>query len=328
MTTRRKMLLAFGAGALAAPLSSLAQQSPVKVYRIGILGAASPGSYTKHVEALRLGLRELGYVEGKNLLIEFRWAEGNYERLPELAAELVRLKVDVLVTHATPGSRAAKQATTTIPIVIASIGDAVTSGVVASEARPGGNITGSSFFSPEVSAKWLEVLKEAFPRIRRIAVFLNSDNAAVKNTLRVMEGTAAALKLELQPFGVRSASEFESAFAAMGKQRIEGVAIYTDPMMIANARAVASLATKYRIPSIGFIEIAEAGGLLAYGIDLPAMWRRVGYFVDKILKGANPGDLPVERATKFELVVNMKTAKAIGITIPQSLVLRADKVIE
>jgi putative ABC transport system substrate-binding protein len=318
------LVIALGAGALALPLCPYAQ--PAKVVRIGYLGATSATGYAKEVAALRAGLHELGYIEGKNLFIEFRWSEGRNERLSELAAELVRLKVDVIVTHQHSGTRAAKQATATIPIVIAVVGDAVASGLVSSLARPGGNITGSSFFSQELSAKRLELLKEIFPRIRRVALLWNAGGAGV--SLPAMEAAAASLKLNLRQFGVRGPDEFEAAFAEMARQRVEAVAIAEDPMLVANAGVAAGLAMKQRIPAIGFIEVADAGGLLTYGVNFPAMFHRAAYFVDRILKGANPGELPIERATTFDLVVNMKTAKALGINIPQSILVRADRVIE
>ena len=326
MITRRKLLVGCGAAAIAAPVVSLAQQPSAKLHRIGFLGPTSAAAMASRLEGLRVGLRDLGYVEGKNLIIEFRWAEGNYDRLPALAAELVRLKVDVIVTHSVPGARAAKQATKTIPIVFAPVGDAVAEGLVASLARPGGNITGSSFFLPELNAKRLELLKEAFPRIRRIAVLFNSNNPAAP--LPAMEAAAASLKVELQQFGVRSPNEFDDAFAAMIKRGAEAVAINDDPMLIANVGMAGSLAARHRIPSIGFIELAEAGGLMAYGVNLAAMARSAAVLVDKILKGANPGELPIERATTFDLVLNRKAAKALGITIPQSILVRADRVIE
>ena len=280
------------------------------------------------VEALRAGLRDLGYVEGKNIVIEYRWVEGKYERLPDLAAELVRLKVDIIVAQATQGTLAAKRATTTIPIVTPLSGDPVATGLVASLARPGGNVTGSTFFQPELAAKRLELLRDALPRTRRVAVLLNPDQSSHPLIFQAMELTAKSLKLELHQFGVRGPDEFESAFAAMAKRRVDAVAIIEDPSTIANAKAVADLAARKRLPSIGHVELAEAGGLMAYGVNIPEMWRRAAVFVDKILKGAKPADLPIERATKFELIVNMKTAKALGIKIPQSILVRADKVIE
>ena len=328
MMKRRKLLIALGASALAAPLASFAQQQPAKIFRIRFLGVVSASSYASRVEALRAGLRELGYMEGKNIVIEYRWAEGKYERLPDLAAELVRLKVDVIVTHATLGTLAAKRATTTIPIVIASTGDAVAAGHVTSLARPGGNITGSTFFSPELAAKRLELFKEAFPRTKRVAVLTHPDNPLNGPVLTAMERTARSLKLELKLFEVRGPDELKNAFSAMTKSRVDAVAIREDSVFIANARAIADFAVKQRLPSAGNKEFAEAGCLIGYGANLLELWRRAAVFVDKILKGAKPGDIPIERATKFELVVNMKTAKALGVKIPQTLLQRADKVIE
>jgi putative ABC transport system substrate-binding protein len=327
MNNRRKLLVALGAGALAAPLTSFAQQKG-KIWRIGFLGTASASGFARRVEALRAGLRDLGYVEGKNIVIEFRWAEGKYERLPELAAELVRLKVDVIVTHGV-GTRAAKAATTTIPIVMAVSPDPVASGLVASLARPGGNVTGMASFGPEGSAKRLELLKDAFPHTRQVAVLLNPDNPGqIKLVFPAMGAAAKSLKLELHQFGARGPGEFENAFAAMAKKRVDAVVSTDDPVLIANAGAIAKLAAEMRLPSIGLPEFAEAGGLMAYGADRRDLFRRAATFVDKILKGAKPGDLPIEQATRFETVVNLKTAKALGITIPQLFLMRTDRVIE
>jgi putative ABC transport system substrate-binding protein len=315
-------LIALGA----APLISSSQQPTTKVARIGFLGSNTSSDSGWRVAALRAGLRDFGYVEGKNFVIEFRWADNNYERLPALATELVELKVDVIVTGGTPGSLAAKRATTTIPIVIAAVADPVAGGLVANLARPGGNITGQTYFNAELNAKRLELLKEAFPLIRRVAVLLNSDNPA--SPVREMEAAARSLKMEIQKFEVRSPSEFESAFVAMDKRRVQAVAVIDEPMLITNAATVASIAAKHRIPSIGFVDFANGGGLMAYGVGFRGMYRRAAYFVDKILKGTSPGDLPIEGATKFDLVINLKTAKALGIKIPQSMLLRADRVIE
>jgi putative ABC transport system substrate-binding protein len=276
---------------------------------------------------LRAGLRDLGYVEGKNLVIEFRWAEEKYERLPELAAELVRLKVDVIVTYG-PGTRAAKAATTTIPIVMATSADPVALGLVASLARPGGNVTGMAGFNPEVAAKRLELLKDAFPRTRQVAVLLNPDNPSLILNLRAMEVAAKSLKLELHQFVVRRSGDLDSAFAAMAKRRVDAVVFGDDPVFVANAGAIAKLAAKTRLPSVGPIELADAGGLMAYGANRLETFRRAAYFVDRILKGAKPADLPVEQATRFETVLNQKTAKALGLQFPQAVLARADRVIE
>jgi putative ABC transport system substrate-binding protein len=281
------------------------------------------------VESLRASLRDLGYEEGKNIAIEFRWAEGKFERLPDLAAELVRLKVDVLVTAGTPGALAAKQATTTIPIVMVGIGDAVGSGVVASLARPGGNITGSTDSVPELMAKLLELLKEIMPRTRRVAVLANPNTPqAWKSTSEAMESTAGSLKVELEKFEARGPSEFESAFSRMARRRVDAVVVPSNVLFNYNVVALADLAAKKRLPSAGVKAFAEAGGLIGYGLNFPEMDRRAAYFVDRILKGVRPADLPVQQPTKFDLILNLKTAKALGLTIPQSLLLRADQVIE
>jgi putative tryptophan/tyrosine transport system substrate-binding protein len=325
---RREFITLLGGAAVAWPLAVGAQQTADKVHRIGLLSSVTAAGYARQLEALRQGLRELGYIEGKNLVIEYRWAEGKYDRLAELAAELVRLKVNLIVTHGTPGSRAAKQATTTIPIVIAVSGDAVATGLVQSVARPGGNITGATFFFPELNAKRLEILKEGVPHISRVGVLLNPSNPATLLAFKAMEVAAASLNLELHRFEVRGPDEFASAFSAMVERRVEAVEIIDDPMLIANAPWIADFAMRSRLPAIGFKEFVEGGGLMAYAVDFPAIWRRAAIFIDKILKGANPADLPVEQATKFELIVNLKTAKALGITIPPAILLRVDEVIE
>jgi putative ABC transport system substrate-binding protein len=328
MNNRRKLVIALGVGALVEPLGSFAQQPTVRMRRIGFLGATSAAGIASRLDAFRAGLRDLGYIEGKNLMIEFRWAEGKYDRLPELAAELVRLNVELIVTHSTPGSRAAKQATATIPIIAVGTGDPVAAGLVASEAHPGGNITGLSFFSPELAGKRIELLKEIFPRIRRVGVLFNSDPSRPDVHLKTMKTAAETLKLELQQFGARSPIEFENAFAEMRKRRIEAITINEDPMLIANVETATGFALKQRIPANGFVEVATSGGLIGYGVSFPIMYGRAAVFVDKILKGTKPADIPIERATIFELVVNGKTAKTLGIKIPKSILVRADKVIE
>ena len=332
---RRRLMLASaslpalawaGAGALINPYLSLAQAQQ-KVWRIGFLSSESAAGLRTRVEALRAGLRDVGYVEGKNLVVEFRWAEGKDARLPELAAELVRLNIDVLVTHA-QGVRAAKQTTTTIPIVMAASSDPVALGLVASLARPGGNITGSTFFPMELAAKRIELLKDAFPRITQVAVLVDLGSTVRSTDLQAMETAARSLKVTLHEFGVRGPHEFESAFAAMVKKRIGAVAVMEQPMFLVNAKAIADLAAKQRLPLIGNGEVAEAGGLIGYGANLIDLWHRAAYFVDRIFKGAKPGDLPIEQPTRFEFVVNLKTAKALGITLPQVIMVRANKVIE
>ena len=310
-------------------MSVVAQaQQAGKIPRIGFLGSASASGSAIRVEALRAGLRELGYVESQNISIEFRWAEGNYDRLPGLATELVRLNIDVLITHGVPGSFAAKHATTTIPIVMANVGDAVAVGLVASLARPGGNVTGISFFNPEISAKRLELFKEAFSRSRQVAVLLNPENPINGPILQSMKATAQSMRVELQNFEVRGPIEFENAFSAMTRNHVDAVAIVEDPMLSANAKAIADLAIIKRTPSIGGLEFAEAGGIMGYGVNIPDLWRRSAVFIDKILKGTKPSELPVEQPRKFEMLINLKTAKQISVTIPPNVLARADRVIK
>jgi putative ABC transport system substrate-binding protein len=329
LNTRRRIVLALLAGALAAPLASFAQQPQGTVPRIGFLISETLSSQASRVEALRSGLRDLGYVEGKSIAIEVRSADGRYDRLPELAAELTRLKVDVLVAFGIKAVVAAKHATTTIPIVVpATASDLVAMGLISSLARPGGNITGSAMFGPETAAKQVELFKEAVPRITRVAVLLNPANAARGVILQSMRATANSLKLELQQFEVRTPKEFGRTFSAMKRGRVDALAVSQDTLFGSNASEIADRAARQRLPSTGNKEFAEAGGLIGYGANNAELYRRGAYFVDRILKGTKPADLPVEGPTRFELVVNMKTAKALGIKIPQSILIRADKVIE
>jgi putative tryptophan/tyrosine transport system substrate-binding protein len=296
---------------------------------IGFLGSAPPATFAARMEGFRLGLRDLGYVEGTNITIEYRWAEGHYERLSELAAELVRSNVDLIVTHGTPGSLAAKRATTTIPIVMANIGDPVATGVVASIARPGGNITGLSFFNPELRAKRIELLKEVMPHLTHVAVILNADNpAAIGPEFQAMETVAQALNIKLQPFRLREPSELVSAFEKMEQTHAEAVETGDDPLALGNVGAIVALAARARLLSIGPEEVPRAGGILGYGADIVAVFRRAAFFVDKILKGTNPADLPIERVSKFQFILNRKAAKALAFALPQSILLRADEVIE
>ena len=326
MKNRRQVLTVLCAGALA-PLAAFAQR-PVKIPRIGFLGPSSAASIAGRLEGLREGLRELGYVEGKTIFIDYRWAEGDYSRLPAIADELVRLNVDVIVTHTTNGARAAKQATTKIPIVMAAVGDVVAGGLVTNLARPGGNITGLSFFQPEVGAKRLEIIKEVAPRSTQFAFLYNPDSLGSVPIVRSVENAASLLKIDLQLIAVRVPDDYESAFLAMKKKGVNAVVADEEQIFIANVKRVAGLAAKHRIALIGSIESAEAGGLIGNGVNVPALFRRAAYFIDKILKGAKPGDIPVEQPTKFELIVNMKSAKALGVKIPQTILVRATKVIE
>ena len=327
MNKRRKLIVALVASALSSSLSSLAQR-PAEMKRIGFLGVASASGYVKEIDAIRSGLRDLGYVEGKNIVIEYRWAENDAERLKAMAAELVALKVDAIITHAIPGPRAILQASKTIPIVIADGPDPVALGLVASFARPGGNITGSTAFQTELAAKRFELMKEAVPRIKRVAVLLNALNPANAVRFREMEAAAKTMKLELHQFEVQAIEEFPSAFTAMAKQRVEAAVIGEDPLLNSNPGVIAALAATHRLPAIGLTTFPDAGGLLGYGANRPLLYGRAANFVDKILKGTKPGDIPIERATKFDLIINLKTAKTLGIKIPQQLLQRADKVIE
>ena len=328
MISRRRVVLALGASTFAASGVSFAQQASTKVPRIGFLGSESATVFATRVEALRAGLRDFGYVEGKNIVIDFQWAEGKRERLPELAAELVRLKADVIVTHAVPATRAAKQATTTIPIVMTAVGDAVANGIVTSLARPDSNITGTTYFVPELNAKRLELLKEILPQITQVAILLNPNNPSTGVASKAAGQAAKLLKLSLHEFPVRAPNEFDSTVAAIAKKRVGAVVIYDDPMLIGDPKPIADLTAKHRLPSAGVKQFAEAGGMIGYGVDNLVMFRRTGYFVDKILKGTKPGDLPIEQPTNFELVVNLNAAKALGVKIPNSIRVRATSVIE
>jgi putative tryptophan/tyrosine transport system substrate-binding protein len=324
---RREFITLLGSAAAAWPVASKAQQAR-KIARIGFLGAASASSYARQLEGFRSGLRDLGYIEDANIVITYRWAEGNYARLPELAAELIRSDVDVVVTHGTPGTVAAKQATATIPIVIASVGDPVASGIVTGLAHPGENITGSSWFGPDVESKRVELLKEMMPRLGQLAALYNPDNQVTQLDLQAMETTAQKINVGLQQFPVREPREFADAFEKMERGHVEAIVIQDEGMLIANMGALAALAMKQRLPAIGDKSFAQAGGLMGYGVDFVAQFRRAAAFVDKILKGAKPADIPIERATKFELVFNLKAAKALGLDVPTSTLLRADEVIE
>jgi ABC-type uncharacterized transport system substrate-binding protein len=304
------------------------------VYRIGYLLPGSLESPETRVilEALRQGLREHGYVEGQNIVIEYRAADGKMERLPKLATELVRLKVELIIAASTPLARAVQQATTTIPIVAPALGDPVGDGFAASLARPGGNITGSTFLGPGLVPKRLELLKEALPRVSRVAALWHPGAFGEHTTQEMFKETEAVarkLEVQLQFVEVRSPDELERAFSMMTRERAAALLTFPSPMLYSQRRVLVSLAAKHRLPSMfNAKEFVELGGLIAYGASVPDLNRRAGTYVDKILKGARPGDLPIEQPTKFELVINLKTAKALGLTIPQSLLQRADQVIE
>ncbi len=328
MSPRKALLLTLAFGFLAAPFPGEAQQ-PGKMARIGWLSSGSTASHGLLIDGFREGLRELGYTERKNIAIEYRWAEGRLDRLPQLAAELVQLKVQVLVTAGSPGILAAKRATTTIPIVMAVGGDPVGAGFVASLARPGGNITGLSNLAEDLIAKLLELLKEAVPRASRVAVLSNPGNPAHAAFRREIQTAAQVLGVTLLPVEARAPNDYEGAFAAMGRERAGALVVLPDPMSLTERRRITDLAARSRLPAIyGFKEEAEAGGLMSYGVSLRWSYHRAATYVDKILKGAKPADLPVEQPTRFELVINLKTAKALGITFPRSILIRADQVIQ
>jgi len=329
----RKEILGFALCAMLLALCSSAEaQQRTKIPRIGYLGGTSPSVNEARIEAFRQGLRELGYVEGKNIVIERRHHEGKLDRLPPLAAELVRLKVDIIITVGPPAARAAKEATVTIPIVMMQVGDPVGSGFVASLARPGGNITGLSSLAPELNGKRLELLKEILPKLSRVAVFGSSTSPDNAQSLREVDLAAAALKVKLQYLEVRDdryPKDIETAFRAASKGRAEVALMMVAPAVASSRRKeIADLAVKSRLPVIynGRANV-EAGGLMSYGVNLNDLDRRAATYVDKILKGAKPADLPVEQPTKFEFVINLKAAKQIGLTIPPSVLARADQVI-
>ncbi len=324
---RRQFISLLGGAAATWPLVARARQ-PGKIAKIGFLGSASASGSAGPVEALRMGLRERGYHEGQNINIQFRWAEGNYDRLPSLVAELIRLDVDVLITHGTPGTRAAKLATTTIPIVMAISGDAPSTGLITNLARPEGNVTGSTFFLSELNAKRLEWLKDILPNISKVAALSNPNNPVSRPIMTAMESAAANLKISVEQFKVEASNEFETAFAAMTKERIDAVVVTEDGEFAASHREIADLAIGKTLPSIGANEFAVAGGLIGYGVNVLGLYRRAAYFVDQIIKGSKPADLPVERPVLFELVVNLKTAKALGLTISPTMLVLANEVIE
>jgi putative ABC transport system substrate-binding protein len=304
-------------------------QRAAKVARVGYLTASPQAPNAPLFEAFRQGLRDLGYVEGQNLAIEFRSAEGDHARLPALAAELVRERVEVIVTAGQPGIRAALGATREIPIVMAISGDALQTGLVPSLARPGGNLTGLSVLAPELSGKRLQLLKETLPRLSRVAVLWNPANQDSFVNWQATQGAAQVLGLALQSLEVRAPGESAPAFAAMSRERAGAVVVLADPLTVGNRVQIVEMAARHRLPGIYFWkEFVEAGGLMSYGPSFTEMFRRAAIYVDKILKGARPADLPVEQPMRFELVLNLKTARALGITFPPTIMIRADRMIE
>jgi ABC-type uncharacterized transport system substrate-binding protein len=326
---RRAFIGTLASGLLAAPLAVEAQPAQ-KIYRIGVLSSASRNTAEHAIKAFDEGLRELGYEEGRNAVIERRFADGQLERLPALAAELVRLKVDVIVTGSNPSIDAVKKATTTIPVVMGLSRDPVGAGFIASLSRPAGNITGlTNDPAPDMLGKNLELLKEAAPRISRIAYLWNPLPSSAEAYRSAAESAARKLGLRLQSIAARRGRDLDDAFSSMARERADGLMVQVDPVFFSARSQLVLLAAKHRLPAVyGVREFAEAGGLMSYGTNIAYQFRRAATYVDKILKGAKPADLPVEQPTKFELVINMKTAKALGLTIPPLLLQRADQVIE
>jgi putative tryptophan/tyrosine transport system substrate-binding protein len=324
-----RKIFCFALGAMLFALcSSVEPQQPKKVPRIVYLAASPAAANAGRLAAFRQGLREIGYVEGENILIEDRYAEGKFDRLPALAAELVRLKVDVIITAGPPVTRAVKEATATIPVVMAQDGDPVGNGFVASLARPGGNITGMSQLAAEISGKQLELLKETVPKLSRVAVLGTSTRPGNAQALKETELAAGTFGVRLQYLDVRGPKDIETAFREARQGRAGAVLVLQSPVFTSQRTQVAELAAKTRLPAIyPQTEYTEAGGFMCYGVNTPDLFRRAAYHVDKILKGAKPADLPIEQPTKFELVINLKAAKQIGLTIPPNVLARADRVI-
>jgi len=325
------LLLALALAVLTAPLAVEAQQVG-KVPRVGYLSVFSSSNPYPPSEAFWQGLHDLGWVEGKNIAIEWRFAEGNARRLPDLAAELVRLRVDLIFAETTPAARAVKQATTTVPIVFSPIADPIGSGLVANLARPGGNITGITFMAPELGGKRLELLKQAVPGMTRVGVLSHPGDpseATVKSVLEQTEAAARALGVQLLRLEAQGPNDLDRAFAAMSRERVGGLILIPSAMFVDERRRIVNVVVKDRLPAMFYFrEFVEAGGLMSYGPNFRELWRRAATYVDKILKGAKPSDLPIEQPTKFKLVINLKTAKTLGLTIPPSLLGRADEVIQ
>ena len=323
---KRREFITLVGGAVAWPLAAHAQQ-PTKSYRIGMLETISAALNAPHLDAFRKGLRELGYVEGKNYTIEYRSAEGRAERFPELAAELVRIGVDLIVVRGTPGTIATKNATQTVPVVMASVGDPLL--IVDSLAHPGGNVTGLSAFVNEMTSKRIGLMKELVPAMSRIALFANMSNAVSPPQWEETKTAARSLGSEAELLDVRSRDEVGRAFETAVGRHVDALIVAFDGLFQANTRMIAELAARNRLPAI-YVgrEFIEAGGLMTYGVSFPHLYFRAATYVDKIFRGAKPADLPVEQPTKFELIINLKTAKTLGLTIPQTLLQRADQVIE
>jgi len=326
---KKEICISFLAALMLSSVYVAEAQQRGKVPRIGFLAAPSPSFFSTRLNAFREGLYDLGHVEGKNVAIEYRYAGGKLDRLPALAAELVRLKVDVIVTSSAPGAFAAKKSTGTIPVVFVTAGDPVDMGLVTSLARPGRNITGLTTHAPELSGKRLELLREVLPRITRVAVLWNPSNPGFSEMLKEMQAASQAHALQLQSLEVRSLEDFEGAFESITKGDSHAVIVVSDPFLNTHNRLILDLAVKHRLPAMyGGPEVVDAGGLMSYGPGFSDQYRRAATYVDKILRGMKPADLPVERPMKFELIINLKTAKQIGLTIPPNVLYRADRVIK
>jgi len=324
LARRREFITLLGGAAAAWPLAAHAQQGN-KIPRIGVLWPNPPATF----DFLRQGLKDFGYVEGRNIAFEFRWAEGALDKLPEMAAELVRLQVDVIVTLAPQATLAAKQATQTIPIVFVAMGDPVASGVVSSLARPDANVTGTTRMISEMSAKHVELLKEAVPSLRKLAVLWNPTNSSHRPAMQAVDATARALSLQVQPLEVRAVAELDGSFDAIVRDKADGLLFIADPVFFIQLRRMADFVRANRLPAIcNFTEFPKLGGLMGYAPSLPDEFRHAAGHIDKILKGAKPADLPVEQPTRFQLVINLKSAKALGLDVPPMLLARADEVIE
>ena len=328
LISRRAFVAAVAGGLLSAPLAARAQPAG-KLRRIGFLGNSTAALEANLVQPFRDGLRELGYVEGRDVAIEYRWAEGQYERLPALVAELIALKVEVLVTAGTPAALAVKRATTTIPLVMVAVGDPIGTGLVKSLARPGGNLTGLVSIAPDLEGKRLELLSEIVPKLSSVAFLANPANPFHVTSEKQARAAARSLHLKVEFFPVRAESEFDRAFLAIGSQRPGALVMLADRLFLHHRARIVEFAARNRLPTVyAYTELVEAGGLMSFGPSYPGMHRRAAYFVDRILKGAKPADLPMEQPAKFELLINLKTARALGLVIPQPVLLRADDLIQ
>jgi putative ABC transport system substrate-binding protein len=328
MMRRRAFMVFLASGMTVWPLGIYAQQSQ-KIFRVGVLLPGTPASFSLRTKAFLDGLRELGYVEGATIAFEWKWGQDRVETLSELAADLARSHVDVIITGGTSAAKALKAATPTIPIVVAIVSDPVAAGLVNNLARPGGNLTGFSIVAPELGGKRLELLKEVVPDVSSVAVLLNTRNPQSQIELKEMRTAAQAMRLQLYPIEISTEDGLEDAFAAMNKAAVQALVVLTDPILFSQRKRTVDLANRNRLPAVYFFQgFAEEGGLMSYGPSDTDLFRRAAGYVDRILKGTKPGDLPIEQPTKFDLFVNLKAANMVGVTIPESFLLRADKVIE